>query len=99
MLTAAPRRGRAEAGAPYLAACGGKAYWELRIVGADQDGFVVVGFAGTNIRTPNSEWFCLGDDESAWSLGSTGQGCMLMHGFNADSDGCVILTLCVNHCA
>ena len=54
---------------------------------------MVVGFAGTNIRKFNtdSECFGLGDDESAWGLGSSGQGCMLMHGCHPDRDldGCV----------
>jgi hypothetical protein len=58
-------------GAPYLAACEGKIYWELRILAAT--GWVFVGFAGTNFRSgPQSPQYTmaalLGDDEASCPL-------------------------------
>ena len=57
-------------GAPHLAACGGKVYWELRIVSAQ--GYALVGFAGTSFRSglqaPQGHEALLGLDEAGWAL-------------------------------
>ena len=57
-------------GAPHLAACGGKVYWELRVVSAQ--GGALVGFAGTSFRSgllaPQGQEALLGFDEAGWAL-------------------------------
>ncbi len=55
-------------GAPHLAACGGAACWEVRIVAAV--GFVCVGMAGISFRSgPQAQKDAvLGDDEASWAL-------------------------------
>jgi hypothetical protein len=57
-------------GAPHLAACEGKVFWELRIVSAQ--GVAFIGFAGTSFRcgsqAPQDMHVILGMDEAAWAL-------------------------------
>jgi hypothetical protein len=81
------RRGLGTVGSQYLAACGGKGYWELRVVTAT--GFAAVGFAGTSFfcgQQAPSEAF-LGIDEASWAVGN-GEGngqCYPIH-----NPGCVV---------
>ncbi len=83
------RREVGEVGAPHLAACGGKVFWELRV--KEAKGFVIVGFAGTNIRTQKGGNMLLGDDEAARAIAAiafTPGGAFSRHH-----------SLCVNYCA
>jgi hypothetical protein len=63
------RRGKpGTVGAPYLAACEGKLYWEMRVISA----FPQVCFAGTSFRTgsqaPQGQEAYAGMDETGWAL-------------------------------
>ncbi len=61
-------------GAPHLSACGGKLYWELRVVAAT--GWAGVCVAGTRFRcglqAPQGIWAIKdrsgGDDKASWAL-------------------------------
>jgi hypothetical protein len=61
-------------GAPHLAAGGGKAYWELRVVspGRGLSGFRV-GLAGTGFLSGPQAPVTIGRDEASWSLDSVGK--------------------------
>jgi hypothetical protein len=62
------RRGIGTVGAPHLSACGGKFYWELRVITAT--GIAGGGFAGTSFRCDRQapKNALLGEDEASWAL-------------------------------
>ncbi len=60
-------------GGPHLSVCGGKVYWELRVVKVTGwAAYLAVGFAGTSFRCGRSAPIeaLLGDDETSWAVSS-----------------------------
>ncbi len=62
-------------GAPYLASCEGKFYWELRMVKAE--GWAMAGFSGTSFCSGPRKY--LGDNEASWAVYSKTGCCYLRY--------------------
>jgi hypothetical protein len=68
-------------GMQYLEVCGGKVYWELRVVTAK--GFAAVGFAGTSFGC--GQQAILGTDRASWAVCEQEGKCCALH-----IQGCVV---------